>query len=357
MAGPFSQPVADIMTVPTVSVPVPGEGQTIVYVPPLRLRSSGEQVVGIGQMLLEHGLEESSFIRPDGSSKPWPEWSEAERWKLWQVLGGVRERLMGAIGDFMKVQVVGFDNCPRHQLAKASGWHPHQGIGESCIQSVVRPLLDDSRPVSALQLALHGDFVSILVRDLKSPSGVTLSTVGVGQHAPQPFGKVVIHDDLLADATRRAAQLSRSLNVDPRLPYRVVFRADIVSNAEAMGGEDVPDGSEGDGETERSFNVTAPESGVVQESDLISVKDSPRATAQAVAALLAVPITHPSVRDMMKVIKLVAEEVTAPITAPSILDRVPNPLASSSASSGSPPSRPKRAAPPPPVAEDSRTLG
>ena len=220
-------------------------------------------------------------------------------------------------------------------------------------------MLDDSRPVSALQLALYGDFVSILVRDLKSPSGVTLSTVGVGQHAPQPFGKVVIHDDLLTDATRRAAQLGRSLNVDPRLPYRVVFRADIVSNvdAAAMGGEDVPDESEGDGETERSYNVTAPESAVVHESNLISVKDGPQATARAIAQLLSVPITHPSVRDMMKIIKLVTAEVTAPITAPSILDRVPNPLASTSASSGSPPSRPKRAAPPPPVAENSRTLG
>jgi hypothetical protein len=340
-------------------VPVPGEGQTIVYVPPVRLRSAGDQVVGIGQMLLEHGLEESTFVRTDGSSKPWSEWSVAERWQLWAVIGGVRESLMGAIGDFMKVQVVGFDNCPRHQLAKASGWHLHQGIGESCIQSVVRPLLDDSRPVSALQLALHGDFVSILVRDLKSPSGVTLSTVGVGQHAPQPFGKVVIHDDLLADATSRAAQLSRSLNVDPRLPYRVVFRADIVSNvdAAAMGGEDVPEESEGDGETERSYNVTAPESAVVHESNLISVKDGPQATARAIAQLLSVPITHPNVRDMMKIISLVNEEVAAPITAPSILDRVPNPLASSSASSGSPPSRPKRAAPPPPVAENSRTLG
>ena len=230
MDGPLSQAVADIMTVPTVSVPVPGEGQTIVYVPPLRLRSAEDQVVGIVQMLMEHGLDESTFIRLDGSSKHWSDWSDAERWKLWKVIGRVRESLMGAIGDFMKVQVVGFDNCPRHQLAKASGWHLHQGIGESCIQSVVRPLLDDSRPVSALQLALHGDFVSILVRDLKSPSGVTLSTVGVGQHAPQPFGKVVIHDDLLADATRRAAQLSRSLNLDSGLPFRLVFRADFVSN-------------------------------------------------------------------------------------------------------------------------------
>jgi hypothetical protein len=341
------------MTVPTVYVPVPGVGQTIVYVPPLRLRSSGDQVVGIGQMLLEHGLEESTFIRPDGSSKPWSEWSDAERWKLWAVIGGVRESLMGAIGDFMKVQVVGFDNCPRHQLAKASGWHLHQGIGESCIQSVVRPLLDDSRPVSALQLALHGDFVSILVRDLKSPSGVTLSTVGVGQHAPQPFGKVVIHDDLLADATSRAAQLSRSLNPDSGLPFRLVFRADFVSNVDtaATVGEDVPDESEGDGATERSYNVTAPESAVVDESDLIDVKDGPESCARAIAQLLSVPIGHPHVVNMMKIVGLVTEEVSAPIIVHGASSSASVPVAIIS-NSGSPPSRPTRAAPPPPVPEE-----
>ena len=208
-------------------------------------------------------------------------------------------------------------------------------------------MLDDSRPVSAMQLALHGDYVSVLVRDSKSPSGVTLATVGVGQHSPQPFGKTVIHDDLLSDATTRASQLSRILNPEEGLPFRLAFQAVFLPNevTVAPGGVEVPDESEGDGATERSYNVTGPESAVVDESDLIDVKDGPESCSRAIAQLLSVPIGHPHVVNMMKVVGLVTEEVSAPII-------VASSSASSSSSSGSPPSRPKRAAPPPPVAEE-----
>jgi hypothetical protein len=352
MAGPVSQEVADVFTVPNVSVPVPGEGQTIVYVPPLHLRSAGDKVVGILQMLTEHGLEESTFVRSDGSIKHWSDWSEEDRWKIWRVVGKVRQSLNGGIGDFLKSQVPGFDQSPRHRLAQLSGWHLHHSVGESCLEAVIRPLLDDRHPVSAMSLALHGDYVSVLVRDSKSPSGVTLATVGVGQHSPQPFGKTVIHDDLLADATTRASQLSRILNPDAGLPFRLAFQAVFVPNevTVAPGGVDVPDESEGDDATERSYTFTGAEA-VVDETDLIDVKNGPESCSRAISHILSLPSGHPKVVSMMKIISLVTEEVSAPIIVPGDSSSSSVPVAIIS-NTGSPPRRPTRSAPPPPVRED-----
>jgi hypothetical protein len=352
MAGPVSQEVADVFTVPNVSVPVPGEGQTIVYVPPLHLRSAGDKVVGILQMLTEHGLEESTFVRSDGSIKHWSGWSDEDRWKIWRVVGKVRQSLNGGIGDFLKSQVPGFDQSPRHRLAQLSGWHLHHSVGESCLEAVIRPLLDDRHPVSAMSLALHGDYVSVLVRDSKSPSGVTLATVGVGQHSPQPFGKTVIHDDLLSDAKERASQLSRVLNPDAGLPFRLAFQAVFVPNevTVAPGGVDVPDESEGDDATERSYTFTGAEA-VVDETDLIDVKNGPESCARAISHILALPPGHPKVLSMMKIIGLVTEEVSAPIIVPGDSSSSSVPVAIIS-NTGSPPRRPTRSAPPPPVRED-----
>ena len=179
-----------------------------------------------------------------------------------------------------------------------------------------------------------------------------MATVGVGQHSPQPFGKTVIHDDLLSDATTRASQLSRILNPDAGLPFRLAFQAVFVPNevTVAPGGVDDPDESEGDDATERSYTFTGAEA-VVDETDLIDVKKGPESCARAIAHILSLPPGHPKVLSMMKIIDLVREEVSAPIIVPG------DPSSSSVrvaiiSNTGSPPKRPTRSAPPPPVRED-----
>jgi len=152
----------------------------------------------------------------------------------------------------MKVQEPGFENSPRHVLMKAASWHLLMKIGESALQSIVRPLLPDPQPVSALQLAMHGDFVSMLVPD--GAAGVAMSTVGIGQSGPQPFGKIVAHDDLPV-AKRRSEQLGRSLNTSTSFPYKVVFKGEIVPNdASGEGHGSGETESEVGGQTERSFD-------------------------------------------------------------------------------------------------------
>jgi hypothetical protein len=198
-----------------------------------------------------------------------------------------------------------------------------------------------------MSLALHGDYVSVLVRDSQSPSGVTLATVAVGQNSPVPFGKTVIHDDLLSDAKERASQLSRVLNPDSGLSFRLAFQAVIIPNevTVAPGGVDAPDESGGGGATERSHNVTGSESAVVDESDLIDVTDGPESVLRAVSSILSLPEAHPTVVSMMKVFSLVTRSNEAFVTRVTQSQAPTSVPGSSSSSTGSPPRRPTRSAP------------
>jgi hypothetical protein len=352
MDGPLSQEVAAVFTVPNVSVPVPGEGQTIVYVPTLGLRPEAPLVVGVLQMLTEHGLDEAIFVRSDGSIKNWSDWSDEDRWEIWGVIQKVRQSLTGGIGDFLKSQVPGFDGSPRHLLAKQSGWHLHQSVGETCLETVIRPWRDDRHPVSSMSLALPGDYVSVLTRDSQSPSGVTLSTVAVGQYSPVPFGKTVIHDDLLSDAKERASQLRRLLNPASGLPFSLAFQAVIIPNEVTAppGGVDARDESADGGAPSGGGGGTwfEPGSAVVNEADIIDPTAGPESLLRAVSTILSLPEAHPTVVSMMKVFSLVRQSLASNEAFVTRVTQSQSPTGvpgSSSSSTGSPPRRPARSAP------------
>ena len=314
--GPLSAEVAALFAVPNVAVPVPAAGQQVVYVPTLGLRPEASMVVGILQMLVEHGLDESTFVNVDGSIKDWKDWSKEDRWEMWEVLQKVRQSLSGGIGDFLKSQVPGFDASPRHRLAQESGWHLHNQVGETCLETVIRPWLDDRHPVSAMSLALPGDFVSVLSRDAQSPDGVRLSSVAVGQYSPVPFGKTVIDDDLLSSAKERSAQLRRLLNVGSgRLPFSLSFQAVIIPNevpaAPAAAAAGPPSG--GGGATWFEPETALPGGQPVSEEHLIDPTAGPEQLLKAVTTILLDEGLEKvdQISQMMRVFKMVRQALVA----------------------------------------------
>jgi hypothetical protein len=217
-----------------------------------------------------------------------------------------------------------------------------------------------------MSLALPGDYVDVLTRDSQSPSGVTLSTVAVGQYSPVPFGKTVIHDDLLSDAKERASQLRRLLNPGSGLPFSLAFRAVIIPNEVTAppGGVDGGAPSGGDGGT-----WFEPESAVVNEVNVIDPTAGPESLLRAVSSILSDEgLNHDDrVASMMKVFSLVRQHLVADNTAfvnnvvgaagsawnsnEAFVTRVTQSQAptwapgSSSSSTGSPPRKPGRSAP------------
>jgi len=199
-----------------------------------------------------------------------------------------------------------------------------------------------------MSLALPGDYVDVLTRDSQSPSGVTLSTVAVGQYSPVPFGKTVIHDDLLSDAKARASQLRRLLNSGSGLPFSLAFRAVIIPNEVTATPGGVAGGAPSGGGGGTWFE---PESAVVNEENLIDPTAGPESLLRAVTSILSDEGLNRDDRiaSMMKVFTIVRQHLVADneafvtrVTQSQAPTSVPG---SSSSSTGSPPRRPARSAP------------